>query len=49
MYYLDTLSESNDEELEVVEESIKSGKGYKAVVNKGAVMENLAISIWTIS
>ena len=42
LYYLDTLSESN-EELEVVEESInQSGKGYKAGVNKGAVMENLA-------
>ena len=36
LFYLDTLSESN-EELEVVEESFKSGKGYK-----GAVMENLA-------
>ena len=43
LYYLDTLSESNElEELEVVEESFKSGKGYKAGVNKGAVMENLA-------
>ena len=42
LYYLDTLSESN-EELEAVEESInQSGKGYNAGVTKGEVMENLA-------
>ena len=30
-----------------MEESLKSGKGYKAGVTKGEVMENLA-TLWTI-